>query len=250
MSYFVVSDIHGCLKNFEELLKNFNPNKQQLILLGDYVDRGPDSVGVLKRIKQLKEQYPETILLMGNHDERFLKFMMDELAFSEVVDYLSLFDGKKTIESFTDEPIDTSDKKALEVKIKQIRLEMMSQMQGLIEFFKGNLKYFYETENILFTHAGYNTTIANWKKTTDEEFIWIRKHYKNRPKTHHTNVFGHTFTQSIREERGEGYSHNPLLIEHSVGSYLAIDGGCAFGGQLNGVVLNEHGDLVKTYISK
>lgn len=250
MSYFVVSDIHGCLNNFEDILKNFNPKKQQLVLLGDYVDRGPDSVGVLKRIKQLKEQNPETVLLMGNHDEKFLKFMMNELAFSEVVDYLNLFDGKKTIESFTDKMIDTNDEEVLEVKIKQIRSEMMSQMQELIEFFRGNLQYYYETENILFTHAGYNTTIADWRKTTNEEFIWIRNHYKKRPKTKHKNVFGHTLTLSIREERGEGYSHSPLLIEHIVGSYLAIDGGCAFGGQLNGVVLNEHGDIVQTYISK
>ena len=48
----IISDIHGELKLFNKLLKKvkYNADKDQLILLGDYIDRGPHSKGVLDRV--------------------------------------------------------------------------------------------------------------------------------------------------------------------------------------------------------
>lgn len=248
MNYFVVSDIHGYLDNFNEVLENFNPGTQQLVLLGDYVDRGPNAIGVIKRIKGLKEQYPTTVVLMGNHDEMFLKFVMDKMDLSETLLYLDENGGKETVESFTGEMLDTYDSDLVS-KLKCIRSEMKLHSKDVISFLR-DLKFYYETENILFTHAGYNTTLSHWTKTTEEQFIWIRNHYKSRPKTHHVNVFGHTPAYSIRETIGEGYSYYPLFIEYVKGAYLAIDGAVAYGGQLNAVVLDDKGKLLNTYISK
>jgi protein phosphatase len=71
----LIGDIHGDLRtlfeildaiNFEEFLTN--PNNK-LIFLGDYVDRGKDSIGVLFTICYLKQKYPDSIVLMrGNHE--------------------------------------------------------------------------------------------------------------------------------------------------------------------------------------
>lgn len=250
MEYFVVSDIHGCLRNFNEVLENFNPQKQQLILLGDYVDRGPDSLGVLQKIIELKKLYPSTIVLLGNHENLFLKFLHDKMDLKELVHYLDECGGKETLESFTDELIDTYDFDHLENNLETTRLQILSHNKEIIDFLQTDLQYYYETENIIFTHAGYDSTIASWKNTSNDNFIWIRNHYKVRPKTHHVNVFGHTPVFEIREIRGEGYSSDPLLIDFPVGAYLAIDGACAYGRQLNAVVLNKNGDLVKSYTSK
>lgn len=67
MSTYAIGDIHGCLRPLERLLDHLSPGgADTLILLGDYVDRGPDSKGVLDRVIQLVEQ--GAIALRGNHE--------------------------------------------------------------------------------------------------------------------------------------------------------------------------------------
>lgn len=68
----VIGDIHGCLAQFETLLQSVAPTaSDQLILLGDYVDRGPESAGVLKRLLQLAYTVRLTAL-QGNHEQMML----------------------------------------------------------------------------------------------------------------------------------------------------------------------------------
>lgn len=250
MNYFIVSDIHGCLRNFNEVLENFKPETEQLILLGDYVDRGTDSLGVLKKVINLKKLYPSTIILMGNHEDLFLKFLQNKMDLKELFHYLDDCGGKETLENFTDELVDTNDFDQLESTLIDLRAKILSEHKDIIDFLETDLHYYYETENILFTHAGYDSTLASWRDTSNNNFLWIRNHYKVRPKTHYVNVFGHTPIFEIREALGEGYSSDPLLISFPQGAYLAIDGACAYGRQLNAVVLNEKGELLQTYTSK
>ncbi len=65
----VISDIHGELTLFEELLQTagYNPDQDQLILLGDYIDRGPDSKRVLEKVMELKDG--GAVVLKGNHED-------------------------------------------------------------------------------------------------------------------------------------------------------------------------------------
>lgn len=69
----VAFDIHGHGKLLLKLLDkaDFNLKKDQLVLLGDYVNNGPDSVGTLKIVKSLHEQ--GAIVLLGNHEMRWLQ---------------------------------------------------------------------------------------------------------------------------------------------------------------------------------
>ena len=70
---YAMSDIHGCLQEFEEALKqvDFSDEDTKLILMGDYVHCGPDSYGVLDKIMELQKEHgsEKVIVLMGNHDE-------------------------------------------------------------------------------------------------------------------------------------------------------------------------------------
>jgi len=73
-SPFAIADIHGCSKTFRNLVENkiqLNKN-DQLFLLGDYINRGPDSKGVLDFILELKEQNFQVFSLRGNHEQKFL----------------------------------------------------------------------------------------------------------------------------------------------------------------------------------
>jgi len=68
----VIGDIHGCLAQFDTLLESLAPTTEDhLILLGDYIDRGSDSSGVLNRILKLSAKCRLTAL-MGNHEQMML----------------------------------------------------------------------------------------------------------------------------------------------------------------------------------
>jgi len=73
MRTLAIGDIHGCLTALERLLAEVRPQADDLVVtLGDYVDRGPDSRGVIERLLQLGTEC-QLVALRGNHD-----FMMLE----------------------------------------------------------------------------------------------------------------------------------------------------------------------------
>lgn len=76
----VVGDIHGCLEEFDELLKKiqYNKNQMRLVLLGDLLDRGPDPVGVVRRVRELNVE-----CIMGNHEEKHLRWHKHQKNFEE-----------------------------------------------------------------------------------------------------------------------------------------------------------------------
>jgi serine/threonine protein phosphatase 1 len=51
---FVVGDVHGERMMLETLLQSWRPDRQRLVMLGDLVDRAPDSYGVVHMARKLK----------------------------------------------------------------------------------------------------------------------------------------------------------------------------------------------------
>jgi serine/threonine protein phosphatase 1 len=69
MRVLAIGDIHGCLGPLNQLLDRVKPTKDDLVVtLGDYVDRGPDSKGVLDRLIELRSQL-NLVCLRGNHEQ-------------------------------------------------------------------------------------------------------------------------------------------------------------------------------------
>jgi len=71
MSLYCIGDLQGCNAPFERLLKDidFSPSRDGLVILGDLVNRGPDSLGVLRSLAALGESAQ---CLLGNHDLHLL----------------------------------------------------------------------------------------------------------------------------------------------------------------------------------
>lgn len=71
----IIGDVHGMLVELETLLSNINITKEDvLISAGDLLDKGPDSVGVVRKMRSLREQGYNVILVKGNHEEKHERF--------------------------------------------------------------------------------------------------------------------------------------------------------------------------------
>ena len=100
--YYVIGDIHGRLDLFDALVDAIEADIAEqpdadvtIVLLGDLIDRGPESAGVIERARQWQETRSVRILA-GNHEEMFLESFED----IEVLRHFLKHGGRETILSF------------------------------------------------------------------------------------------------------------------------------------------------------
>ena len=68
-----IGDIHGCLTALETMMEVVKPSRDDLVVtLGDYVDRGPDSKGVIDYLLEFREDH-KLVPLMGNHEIQMIR---------------------------------------------------------------------------------------------------------------------------------------------------------------------------------
>jgi serine/threonine protein phosphatase 1 len=74
---YAIGDIHGYRDKVERLIDklSYDPTVDRLIFLGDYIDRGPESKGVIDLMIELKHTNASNIFLMGNHEDNFLTYI-------------------------------------------------------------------------------------------------------------------------------------------------------------------------------
>jgi serine/threonine protein phosphatase 1 len=166
---FAVGDIHGCRSKLDSLMERIDwrpQDREELVFLGDYVDRGPDSFGVVERVLDIKNAYPDLVTtLKGNHEQMFLNFITG-------VDQLSLRDNgvSYTMRSYEENsPFPVSHFK-----------------------FLLDLKLYHETEDFVFVHAGLRPGIP-LDRQTEDDCLWIRGEFLESDYDFgKTIVFGHT----------------------------------------------------------
>ena len=138
MRTFVISDIHGNNELFRKSLKEIEFKKtDKLILLGDLIDRGGDSKGVLDTIFLLIENGFDLECLMGNHE----KLLLDAPLNTNNLTQWLLNGGDKTLSSFLTSSIE----------------KIPSKYIKLINTFK----YFIEYQSFILVHAALNMKIDN-----------------------------------------------------------------------------------------
>lgn len=209
MDIFCIGDIHGVLDKFNKLWKLAKPSKDNLIIfLGDLVDRGPNSSGVVQRVLDLKKSGFNIVSLMGNHEDMFIRFLNErEKKNDESDEYYSAQDvffyngGRATTRSYK-----------------------YNFPKSHIDFIK-NMSLFFETDEFIFVHAGVKPGIP-MKNQEKDNLLWIRNEFfENGHKLGKTVVFGHTPTFIING------SDEPFITEDKIG----LDTGCVFGGKLTGM---------------
>ncbi len=85
--HWVIPDIHGCVKTLRSLIEDMiKPSKHDwLYFLGDYIDRGPDSKGVIDYLMYLQQEDYNIRTLMGNHEDYLLKAYDEELNLKKAI---------------------------------------------------------------------------------------------------------------------------------------------------------------------
>ena len=227
---FVISDIHGHYEEFEQLLNSWN-KQDKLVLLGDLIDRGPNSLLVIEKVMALKELYGELVtFIKGNHEDMLLNYLHNPI---EKHEHYYKNGGKETMQNFL-APLSSLQVDSNEDEVNYVLSHYQPQLQFLSE-----APLYKIISDVLFTHAGFNSQFDTLEQTTERDFIWVRKHYLTKNQTSFVNVFGHTPTKYIHDS-------NDIWISDDK-RYIAIDGGCYMSGQLNAVLLSQNGDIVETY---
>ena len=178
-----IGDIHGCLGQFDALLQSIAPTKEdQLILLGDDVDHGPESAGVLKRIISLSTTH-DVVALMGNHEQMMLDARTSHEHFS---DWL-LNGGDATLRSYG----------GVRGALRDVPLEHW-------HFLEHKLRPYFETETHIFVHAGAYPDMS-LDEQPDYMLRWERFDSILPHESGKTIICGHTPQKSGRP-RNRGYA--------------------------------------------
>lgn len=209
MARYVTTDLHGCLNTFRHLLENvlrLQPT-DELYILGDYVNKGPDSRGVLDYLMQLPGQGYQVHCLRGNHDQELL----DAARGRQSLAWASTFERQNTLQSFG---------------VTQVTDIPEPYLSWLDE-----LPYQLDVPGFTLVHAGYNFRLPLTRMRTDwntmlniKQFVFDASRLEGRRLIH-----GHVPTPTAEVQRqvraregalsldtGCVYRHNPEL------SHLAV----------------------------
>jgi serine/threonine protein phosphatase 1 len=127
-----IGDIHGCSAALAAVIDAIEPGPEDvLVTLGDYIDRGPDSRGVLDRLIELSHQC-RLIPLLGNHDQMLLNVRIGIYPLYWLLD----IGGAATLDSY-----------GLERDLDLIPDEHYEFLEGCLDY--------YETDTHIFVHANY-----------------------------------------------------------------------------------------------
>ncbi|MDK2600500.1 metallophosphoesterase family protein [Bacillus stercoris] len=231
-----ISDIHGELKKFEKILSHWNPNEMNLVIIGDLIDRGENSLEVIQKVISLKEEFPDQVIVtMGNHEDMLLQFLNNPDY--ETGDWYFNNGGSRTCASFcpTDEFIF--------FKSFEERAKSMFKREKEIQFLK-ELPFYYEFGEVIFVHAGINTLLDDWKLSSENHMLWSRDMWYHKNETGKKIVFGHTPTRMLHPD-----GIDDVWIS-SCETYIAIDGGMAYKGQANGLLISKEGEILNIFIEK
>ena len=179
---YAISDIHGCYREFcsmidkMENLISFANGENKLILLGDYIDRGPESRKVLETIfnLQMKLGAENMIVLRGNHEEWFLDFL-DDNGDEWLVEDEHLITSKTFLST---EQLDIIKEIATSGNVNEVYLYIKTCIKNnykeLIDWLR-KLPYYYETQNQIFVHAGVDEEAGDLWSSVTPEYVFTGK---------------------------------------------------------------------------
>lgn len=204
---FAIGDIHGCSKTLRKLVEELVvPSLQDdIIFVGDYIDRGPDSKGVLDYIIGLRQKGYGIKTLRGNHEQ----LLLDAFEHEENFEHWLMCGGDMTCRSFGIRDV------------HQLSDEYLS--------FVAQTEFYHMTDQYIIVHAGLSFASGNPFMDKDA-MLWTRSNYVDMDQTGGRKIIhGHTPTpfatiQSLRDtnsiniDAGCVYTSRPGL-----GNLVAIE---------------------------
>ncbi len=220
MASIAIGDIHGRLPALDDLLSQLGPQlteRDTVVFLGDYIDRGAHSRECVDRIRRFREESPATVVaLRGNHEDWMLKAMRDHTSHS----WLLAMDVFPTIESYS-----TAAAKTLREAIAAIGSAALYEgptplpyevffdavPAAHLEFFR-SLPLFHENEDGVFTHAGLDVSAGPVQGQQAFALLMGTRDFVHTHAGPPVVVYGHRDNADIRE----GWPH-PLVLEWTIG---------------------------------
>lgn len=189
MTIYAFGDIHGCCTKLNALLTQINPKPSDtLIFLGDMIDRGVDSKGVLDTIMAYEKRC-QVISILGNHEQMLLDAYLD-FANRDALDFWLRYGGKNTLWSFG----------------------LTDDLHGLLKIPYHYIRWlkschdYFQTDKFIFTHA---TPKPNLELSKQGEIglRWRPLHTNDTPHiSGKTIICGHT-----TQKDGQVYQHPGLI---------------------------------------
>jgi len=191
---FIIGDIHGCSKTFRKLVtEGIELTKSdKLYCIGDYIDRGNDSKGVIDYILELRKENYQVHTLRGNHEQMLMQSIESEDKF----EHWMRNGGAATLKSFGIN------------SVKELNPVYM-------DFFK-RTKYFIQTKKFILVHAGLNFAIPN-PLTDKKSMLWLRDYYVDKSCLNEMILI-----------HGHNAKPNTFIRTQKFASPLNLDGGCVY----------------------
>ena len=210
---YAIGDIHGRLDLLMDLLSQIithaNGRSCKLVFLGDYIDRGPDSAGVLALVRRFQQHWPESVIcLKGNHEAMLLEVVTEPA----VTSWWLGNGGDNTLVSFgVSHPGD-------------LPADVLSWIAGLPTL--------YEDEHRYFVHAGLHPDLS-LSEQDDQTKLWIRDEFL---------LVDYDFGKHVVHGHTPIETGGPELRPYRTN----LDTGAVFGGPLTaGVFTDERGPAVE-----
>lgn len=224
MNTFAIGDVHGQFSALKKLLEKLPINWQEdeLIFLGDLVDRGPESKEVIDFVMKLYTEKPNQVrVLKGNHEEMLLE------SYNNKDDFLHWLDngGNTTYASYC---------KSKEIKWEYFNKNFPTEVYEYLN----TRPISYENSHAIFVHAGFKQNKdGQWRADSPLIALWYRSKDFFRKYSGKTIVVGHTPTNKIRIMLGEALMPIQEMTAWSHNNIIAIDCGAGHEGRLCAVEL-------------
>jgi len=172
---YAIGDVHGRLDLLDRLLETIHGDASRArdqtairVFLGDYIDRGPDSAGVIARLTELQERDPHAIFLRGNHEQMLLDFLNDPNCYQA----WCKLGGEQTLLSYDVMPPLFEEESVSQDVHGAFSLALPKQHLKFI----ASTKYIHVEGDYLFVHAGIRPQ-THLSEQDPQDLMWIREEF-------------------------------------------------------------------------